>query len=1264
MPDILDFRPDTPITDRERRQRDALVRDERPGAIQAIADAANSELITSFVARQMMGTQFQADPGFELTEDVLKDILRSWPDIPRDYWGEFADARSRQHADYIGANLNSIAESRKRLSSLGYTGVALQVGANIFDPASLALIVGSGGLGAVAKAGKLAAFVRGGLVAAGTETVLTGYRASQDPEVQARDVAVAAGAAFALGGLSGVWARAGLDRAGRNLVKAGELDELRAASRAPNVADVLTPKGRAYWAGQLSPDEATAAVLQELRETVLFDPVTIRVLAGGVDLPPPRVYSANREKLLAGDFRSDNIRVVDDPQLRARIADDGVIEVGGRWVHAGGRERRAMIEQEVVARLAIPELLELGAVEGSEAVFRVQARLGLASFSDAKLIVDKVRTRAFKRVEALYNRQSPLVGAPGELADGFTVVPRGALDEAPAPPPGRPPIAAIGAATPRTISGFPDRPGPLKPGDLDFSRLPDPNIETRSWLGWLRYGMAARLRQSQNPLARRVGRIGVEDVIPDAEGNPVMHAATEYVRRTHNSRTAQYRRALNPAFKQWATARGALTMNPWRRIALFNQFDEEIGLAARLPGAPADPHVAAGVQAFRRVTADGADQMKRYGVPGADAVTAVETYVPRIFASPKVMRLVADPEVGQDGVSSVVRAALVTEHPNLSPAALERLTDHYYRIMHDVAEGTNSTHALRLGADKADDMARVLREQVENITDEEVEAILRASAIRDDASGAPSRLKHRVRLDESASVTLPSGRVVRFTDLLENNASVLAETYSRQAAGNSAMAEFYRAFARTPDDVIQSPEALLNRVKQMASGLGMSPKQIARDEQRIKAVIRAILGRPHDAESSDWAEILRIGRDLNFARLGNQFGVAQIAEIGSIIAGVGLRTAFTTIPELRGIYRRALNGQMSNELLEDIEVILAFGTGRLNHSVTGRFDSVGTAIEVAAGKFERGTRHFRRFVGDTSFMAPITMAMERFAALGAINKWARLAATGKLPSGVRLAAMGLEEADARAIYAGINRHVAWKPGLLGRRVRRIDFDAWAKADPETVSKFIVALDKWGRRVVQQNDPGQLAMWMSHPLGKTLLQFRHFAAVAYEKHLLFNIRMADREGLADILLPMVPVGAIAYIAQTHLNSLGRPDAAEFRKRMLSMEAIAKAAFSRGGASSLLPIAADELLTQLGFESEFSFSRTSGLDRDPLLGNPTFDLFTNARRSTRFIRALFSDEYQISQADFRALRTLLPLQNAYVLKNILDAIGGQFPEDREQ
>ena len=1314
--DLADIRPYEALSRREQRAAQAEIDAQRPGFFQAIHDAASSEWVSAWALRQGARAGFQFDPDWTLDDAQLKDLTQG---IPEDYWGEFTGAISRMHADRIREQLLGVAETRKRLASLGIRGIALRIGANIFDPAAIAVMAATAGVAGEAvygvKLNRLQRLVRGGLVAAGTEGTLEAYLSSVDPDRDVNDILWAAGGAFAIGGGLNVVAGRKLRRAARSLQKEIEYSEMTAAGLTP------TDKGRAYFLSQQSPEEKLKIVqaltehidlpddelarLRKMNPDEAIDLLTNRPLRNPavaefegtipkpVKTPGPEQVRLKQQLAKLGRFSEEeidaNLSLVDAVADKL-VADGKIAKADDLYANLSATSAEPIEITEKVLHQARKGAIDfdgtqavIHAMEGADSstlahelghFFR---RVGSKYYAEDMIAVEKwagveggVWTRAAEEKWARgFERWLRTGEAPTpELTDTFQRfkvwltaiyqrIAGGELDVSLSSETKDmfKKLLGEGAEPPQRIV--------KQRGDLDFSNVETPTGATK---GPVRYDMVARLKEDKTPSIKRYGHLIAEDPFPDPSGAPNIMSASEW--KTHKVKLyqAEFYREYLPTFNDWAKANNVGRMKMFGARA---HFGEEVGKAVRYPrGAyTSDPHINKAANLIRGQKADMHGLGQRYGVKGFKDIPTSDTYLMRIHNLAKIDKAIAT--FGLPAVERLIRNALIPFSENLTDELAEKLAKGYLRNVRRLDRMTDIQKARMFSGEQSELLRRILKEELPDIADDQIEDIIYGVKARDKDGNLISRAKRRLALDETyrMDVTDETGKVIGnlgIEDLLENNAEILMELYTHQIVGASAMAEVYRGMAKSADDVIENFDSLLQRVKREAEGLGESPRHVAKQMERLEVLGRSVLGlRLHPAKS--YSDTLRSLRGFQYLRVMNQVGFAQIAEAGMAISEGGFSELMQQLPALRRIYSRAANGKMSDELLEEIEGIWSVGTDRLRGQVTHRFEASGYN-EFVGGAVDQTLRRGQRFVNDVSLMAPINMALQRTAAICGVQKWGRIAMSGRPLSKKRLASMALSPEDGQRIMAAMRdpvNGVIMEQGTFGRRVRRINIENWA--DQEAASKFIFAMDKWSRRVIQENDIGSLATWMTTDIGRTVIQFRTFVTVAWEKQFLHNIYMHDIRTFTNWAYTMV-FGGLAYIALQHINGIGRPDRDEFLKERLSPGAIGRAAWMRAGWSSLMPGAVDSAAYIGGFEQPFRYGRTTQLDVDFLFGNPTMDWVSSLSRGGRGLVAptVQGGDYQFSQADYRAITKLLPFQNMFGVQNMLRAMGGNLPEESKE
>lgn len=219
----------------------------------------------------------------------------------------------------------------------------------------------------------------------------------------------------------------------------------------------------------------------------------------------------------------------------------------------------------------------------------------------------------------------------------------------------------------------------------------------------------------------------------------------------------------------------------------------------------------------------------------------------------------------------------------------------------------------------------------------------------------------------------------------------------------------------------------------------------------------------------------------------------------------------------------------------------------------------------------------------------------------------------------------------------------------GRKINGLDHKAMEAEDPEAYDVLVHSVNRWVKKIIQENDLGTTHEWMHHSLGKILLQFRSFMLTAWGKQTLYNVHMNDRQSYASFMFSMM-FGGLAYAAQTTINSVGREDQKEYLKERLSLEELGTAAFMRSGHASLIPATADTFLTTfLTDRPVFAHGRSTGLASNWLMGIPTVDLAQKVGGTLGIGKNIY-DDHEFSQKNVRDSWGLLWGSNAMIMRNI--------------
>jgi len=779
----------------------------------------------------------------------------------------------------------------------------------------------------------------------------------------------------------------------------------------------------------------------------------------------------------------------------------------------------------------------------------------------------------------------------------------------------------------------------------------------------LRFDMIARLLGSKNRIANQLGRILGEDAVGFRGGKDTERPleATADIIKTNEFKSAlsRYYAVYDPAYKEWAKDQGfgyfKRTMNLPRR-----QFGELVADAIENPELPFHPAVRRAAQRQAEIKRDLLNGAKDSEVRGFESVPENLRYFTHLWDSFKFVE--ARHRYGDVAVSRLLTNALMNGTEDMNEEAAQMIVKGMVGKLNRDGAGMDSGAARLFTTEDRDVMKQILVEEGFMTEDEATRLV---SLFEQRPDGTPQRARRRLgfNMQEELSVFNSETRqqeTLRLKDLQERDAEQVFTSYAGGMSGRIALA---RVGLKDETTINQ----LLDRNLSEAEGrAGNKGKDEAKHENLIaQTMINMILNRraPLAADpSGNYARIARLVQDYNFIRLMNQVGFAQVAELGNAISIGGWRAVLQQMPEMRRVLRRAKNGELEDEVLRDIEAATGIGSDRLTNQAMNRADTIGVFSEGRGDWIDKGLfmlAPLKRATADLSGMAPITLALERIAARVAVQTMTDLAFKARNLSRKRLAGLGLDEAMAERVYEQIRKNAVRQPSSMFKRkkVRAINLGAWD--DGEARDAFLIAISRWTRRSIQQNDVGNLNLYMTSTMGQILTQFRTFMLVSYAKQTLHNIKANDFRGYSGMVYSAAFAG-LSYVAQTQVNAQFRDDKEEFLKERLSAEAVGKAAFQRSSWASLFPALVDTGAMFYSDDPVFAY-RSTGLDTNLIGGVPSVQLISKGLSSAQAAsRALLNPDKQFSQGQQRALNTLVPFQNAIGIKNALNKLVDMRPE----
>lgn len=206
-------------------------------------------------------------------------------------------------------------------------------------------------------------------------------------------------------------------------------------------------------------------------------------------------------------------------------------------------------------------------------------------------------------------------------------------------------------------------------------------------------------------------------------------------------------------------------------------------------------------------------------------------------------------------------------------------------------------------------------------------------------------------------------------------------------------------------------------------------------------------------------------------------------------------------------------------------------------------------------------------------------------------------------------------------------------------------------DQEAAAAYEAALLKSADTLVLTKGAADVPLFMSKEIGKTLLQFKSFGMAAVNRLLIPMAQGISHGDLATIngAWMMMGLGALANAAR---------DTAAGYKPSTDPTRIAIEAFDRAGFTTMLAEPFDILSGTLGGPRFGRFTSQSVVET---LGGPTFGTAEDIRKT---LQGMFTegDEFdpKIKANDLYRFRKLLPYQNLFYLRRLVNGLEGEFGE----
>ena len=295
--------------------------------------------------------------------------------------------------------------------------------------------------------------------------------------------------------------------------------------------------------------------------------------------------------------------------------------------------------------------------------------------------------------------------------------------------------------------------------------------------------------------------------------------------------------------------------------------------------------------------------------------------------------------------------------------------------------------------------------------------------------------------------------------------------------------------------------------------------------------------------------------------------------------------------------------------------------------------------------YDRSLRALSNNFSVLSLMAPWNAAMKQFS--GAIistnmSRVIKRIAAGENVSAAqrkRLALSGINEDMAKRIAVQLNEHSSDSRGILLSGA-----DKWDDLD---------AIDAWRSAVVKDVDRsiitpgiGERPLWMSNPTGQVVGQFKSFAFASTNKILVSGLQQRDLAALNGVWL-MLALASASYASKQF--TAGRPISDD--PRVWIMEAVDRSGML-GYLFDINNIVEKVTRGTIGASALTGGPQMSRYASRNVIGSilgPSLGAFEDVRQ---VVSAVSTGD--VSESDIRAMRKLLPYQNLFYIRRLLDSV----------
>ena len=531
-----------------------------------------------------------------------------------------------------------------------------------------------------------------------------------------------------------------------------------------------------------------------------------------------------------------------------------------------------------------------------------------------------------------------------------------------------------------------------------------------------------------------------------------------------------------------------------------------------------------------------------------------------------------------------------------------------------------------------------------------------------DSGRLMASLKHRNTIDERHVETWKgkdgSEVQIGLNDFTHANAFDVVEPYLRRTASSVALAKHLDVYKVGDIDRLLE-EATRNKLGKEF----MNKTDIDRYRKDLKFAFERIQGLPQE-DFTGLNKSLEMWRNFNVIRLMGGAVWNQLNELAQITGSMGWKATLAAIPELRALKRDIATGKAPHDFLDHLENTIG-GAGseyvaRLDFKAADDWvrHKGDTKFNQWLDKTDNALKKGARAVLEYSGMTPLMIQQKRIHAIALVNHWINHA-HGKIESKFlnpeRLAWMGMDEAQAKEVFNALKTYATPKDGQFSKTFK-LDVDRWIKESPETHSRFMTAIHRETRRVIQENDLASMVPIMGTTLGQTMFQFMNYTMQGWNKQLMHSLNHKDMVSAMSLSHGLM-IAAVTYWGRTMVESIGKSseERQKFMEDRLNGKQWLSNTVGRVAQASMLP----NLFDTVSPVPLFNGMRTTS-DVSSIASNPTLSAINTLISMKKLAVNAASSEQQTTEADVKQWLKLAPLNNTVGISNIYNMLASEFPQ----